>query len=67
MRFAGDSGKVKFGVICGGKPGALERLWKFYGVTGELLNGVEGSEEPRSLDDMCIGSDQDNAETMRFV
>lgn len=47
-----------------GKSDVLERLWKFYGVTGKLLNGVEGSKEPWSLDDVCIESNQDNAETM---
>lgn len=37
------------------------------GVTGELLCGVEGSEESRSLDDTYIGSNQENAEIMRLV
>lgn len=50
MRFAGNSGEVKLVAFCGGKPDALGRLWKFYGVTGELLNEVEGSEESWSLD-----------------
>jgi hypothetical protein len=29
VRFAGNSGEVKFVVICGGKPDALGRFWKF--------------------------------------
>lgn len=43
MRFAGNSGKVKFVVICGGKPVALGVLW------GSQENRLTGSRAGRSL------------------
>lgn len=51
--FAGDTGKVNFVLICGGKPNALENPWKCYGVTGgeRRMYGFKSGEERQSLDD----------------